>query len=308
MTTDGKLRIVRCHPTRLDALVAFVAAHNGTPEHHIGYFGLSPEDVRQSILMLNLRYDRGFRLALRGNHIVGVMGVDFDREIGRAWLYGPLVIDPDWAAVADALYDAVLKSIPASIVEQEMFVDAANINSHEFAARHGFAEHGAWAIYFITPDRMAALPEAATEPWATGRPWATVRPWDARYADQLAALHDELFPASNYTLNYMLQELAKDGILLLITDNGRLAGYFFGRGEPESGEAYIDLIGVAADYRGRGLGRRLVLAGLSALRPMPGLRQVNLTVAAGNAAAMRLYDSLGFLKERDMVAWRKRAE
>ena len=26
MTTDGKLRIVRCHPTRLDALVAFVAS------------------------------------------------------------------------------------------------------------------------------------------------------------------------------------------------------------------------------------------------------------------------------------------
>ena len=91
MTTEARLRIVRCHPSRLDALVAFVAAHNGAPEHHIGYFGLSADDVRQSILMLNLRYDRGFRLALRGNHLVGVLGVDFDREIGRAWLYGCLL-------------------------------------------------------------------------------------------------------------------------------------------------------------------------------------------------------------------------
>ncbi len=297
MTGAAMLRIVRCHPSRLDQLVAFVAAHNGAPAHHIGYFGLSPDDVRQSILMLNLRYDRGFRLALRGNHLVGVLGVDFDREISRAWLYGPLVIDPDWAAVADALYAAAQKGIPAGIVEQQLFIDAANQNSGEFAVRHSFHEHGAWAIYSITPERMDALPAAAA-----------AEPWDAAYAGQLAALHDALFPGSNYTVSYMLSELAKGGILLLLTDNGRLAGYFFGRAEPESGEAYIDLIGVAADYRRQGLGRQLVLAGLSALRPMPGLRQVNLSVAAGNAAAMNLYDALGFIKERDMVAWQKRDE
>lgn len=295
MTANGTLRIIRCHPARLDALVAFVAAHNTAPEHHIGYFGLTPEDVRQSILMLNLRYDRGFRLALRGNHLVGVMGVDFDREIARAWLYGPLVVDSDWASVADALYAAVHPSIPAGVVEQQMFVDAANRHSAAFAARHGFMAQGAWAIYYITPQRMAALPPAAAEAW------------DGGYAEQLAALHDALFPGSNYTVTYMLQELAKGGILLLLSDAGRLAGYFFGRAEPESGEAYIDLIGVAPAYRRAGLGRRLVLAGLSALRPMPGLRQVNLSVAAGNEPAMRLYDSLGFVKERDMVAWQKRS-
>jgi ribosomal protein S18 acetylase RimI-like enzyme len=35
---------------------------------------------------------------------------------------------------------------------------------------------------------------------------------------------------------------------------------------------------------------------------------VNLSVAAGNMAAMNLYDALGFIKERDMVAWQKRDE
>ena len=36
------VKIIRCHPSRFDALVAFVAEHNPQPEHHIGYFGLTP--------------------------------------------------------------------------------------------------------------------------------------------------------------------------------------------------------------------------------------------------------------------------
>lgn len=48
-----------------------------------------------------------------------------------------------------------------------------------------------------------------------------------------------------------------------------------------------------------------MLAGLAQLRELPGLRQVNLTVDSDNYGAMQLYDSLGFMKERDMAAFRK---
>jgi ribosomal protein S18 acetylase RimI-like enzyme len=104
----------------------------------------------------------------------------------------------------------------------------------------------------------------------------------------------------------MMDELGKGAMLYTLSDGGRLAGYFFGRAEPESGAGYVDLVGVAEEYRRSGLGRRLMLAGLAGLRETPGLRQVNLTVAGDNEAALRLYDSLGFIKERDMIAFRKR--
>lgn len=294
-------RIIRCTARHLDRMLDYLAAHNPAGEHHIGYFGVTPEDIRQSVLMLNLRYDRGFRLALAGSEITGVMGVDFDRAIARAWLYGPVVTKSvlaaaAWAPTADALYNAVRKAIPAGIVEHEMFVDARNVNCRDFAARHGFVGHGEMAIYYMTPDRLAALPEATAEPW------------DERFATNFIALHDRLFPRSNYTLAYMLEEVAKGAVFLILTDGDSLMGYFFGRADPESGEAYVDLIGVDGAYQGRGLGRRLMLAGLAQLRRMPGLRQVNLTVVAGNEPAMRLYDSLGFVKERDMVAFRRRVD
>ncbi len=343
------MKIIRCHPSRFDALVAFVAAHNPQPEHHIGYFGLTPEDIRLSLRMFNWPFDRAARLVVVGNRIVGVLAADMDKEIGRAWLYGPIIaLDnagsagilpasppvagasedahsaagasadapsatrhsppatrspapllprspaPEWAATADALYAAVAARLPAGISEHEMFVDTANANCRAFAARHGFATHGEWAIYFITPDRLALLPEA------------TADGWDERFAGQLEALHNQLFPNSNYTLNYMRQELAERGALLLVAREGdRLIGYFFGRYEAEAGEGYVDLVGVDESRRRTGLGRRLMLAGLSRMRGEAGLRQVNLSVAAGNTAAMTLYDSLGFVRERDMIAFRR---
>ncbi|MBP9502285.1 MAG: GNAT family N-acetyltransferase [Candidatus Promineofilum sp.] len=288
------LRIIRCTSRHFDRMIDFVCRHNQAAEHHIGYFGVTPEDIRHSVLMLDYRYDRGFRLAQVGQELVGVMGVDFDRQIGRAWLYGPIVAAADWAGTADALYAAVRGAIPAGINEHEMFVDSHNLNCREYADRHNFTPKGEIAIFFITPDKLAALPEAT----ATG--------WDGRYADQFPAVHDELFPNSNYTLQYILEEVGKGAVFLAEGDGDRLTGYFFGRADTESGEGYVDLVGVRNGYRGTGLGRRLMLAGLFRLRHSPGLRQVNLTVNADNDPALRLYDSLGFVKERDMMAFRKK--
>lgn len=287
-------RIIRCTNRHLDKMLDYLSANNPAGEHHIGYFGVTPEDIRQSVLMLNLRYDRSFRLALEGNHIVGAMGMDFDREIGRTWLYGPVVTGENWDATADALYAAVGKVIPPEISEQEMFIDVLNEHCRNFAMRHAFVGRGSLAIYFITPERLAKLPAAAADEW------------DDRLAGQLVDLHDRLFPRSNYTLSYMLAEREKGATLLTLCDGDQLAGYFFGRAEAESGEAYVDLIGVAPGYQRRGLGRRLMLAGLARLRELPGLHQINLTVDSDNHGAMRLYDSLGFVKERDMAAFRKK--
>ena len=311
------VKIIRCHPSRFDALVAFVAEHNPQPEHHIGYFGLTPEDIRLSLRMFNWPFDRAARLAVVGNRIVGVLAADIDKELGRAWLYGPLLtlaeraseaarsaaVPPatrhsppatTWEATADALYFAVAARLPAGIREHEMFVDTANVNCRAFAERHGFPAVSEWAIYFITPDRLARLPEA------------TADDWDERFAGQLEALHDRLFPRSNYTLTYMRQEWAEKGALLLVvTEGDRLTGYFFGRYEEDSGEGYVDLVGVDETRRRTGLGRRLMLAGLSRMRGAPGLRQVNLSVSVSNAPALALYDDLGFVRERDMIAFRR---
>ena len=60
-------------------------------------------------------------------------------------------------------------------------------------------------------------------------------------------------------------------------------------------KAWIVSFYVAPEARRRGLGRLLLEQTLARARAMPGLRQVNLGVNAGNVAARQLYESMGFV-------------
>lgn len=61
---------------------------------------------------------------------------------------------------------------------------------------------------------------------------------------------------------------------------------------------------VAADARGRGLGRALMGAALAHARGLPGVAKVTLSADAANVPAIALYESLGFVvysREQDAV-------
>jgi ribosomal protein S18 acetylase RimI-like enzyme len=52
---------------------------------------------------------------------------------------------------------------------------------------------------------------------------------------------------------------------------------------------------IAPSHRGQGLARRLLEAVIALARRADGILQLNLTAAAGNAPALALYESLGFV-------------
>jgi len=86
----------------------------------------------------------------------------------------------------------------------------------------------------------------------------------------------------------------------------RIFGAVVGKQEPHASpkgsdqitdRGYVAMLVVARGWRGRGVGRALVTAAVAALRAR-GADEVVLEAEASNAAALSLYDGLGFLRSK----------
>jgi ribosomal protein S18 acetylase RimI-like enzyme len=89
------------------------------------------------------------------------------------------------------------------------------------------------------------------------------------------------------------------GNVLFCFDGDRPTGYCWTvvkveeTGDKRIEKGRIHMLGVDPDYRGKGLGKQVLLAGLSLLKSR-GLRNVDLTVDSENRVSISLYVSLGF--------------
>jgi mycothiol synthase len=88
-------------------------------------------------------------------------------------------------------------------------------------------------------------------------------------------------------------------------DRGRPTAYCWTRlDRKEKGYGRIYMLGVDPDHRGRGMGREVLMAGLSYLKAK-GIRVVDLTVDRENKVARALYRSAGFRRHRSSLWYEK---
>jgi ribosomal protein S18 acetylase RimI-like enzyme len=274
-----------------DVMVAFIASLNGNAEDHIGYFDTADDDIARALRELTLPVEEGFRLAIEDGQIVGVLGIEADPEIGRSWIYGPLVRHPLWQAVADQLYAAALPAIPPGIGRQQIFCDGLNRNCRDFAARHGFDLLNESAIMTLSRADLTHVP------------LASAAPIDEAYYEQFRSSHPRLMPNTYLTAQQILDRLGIDSHLLMATQEGELVGYVYFQAGPGVTEGYIDFVAVAETARERGIGAQLVAAAAHSAFGWPDIELVRLTVNMSNAPALRLYERLGFPRERTMMGF-----
>lgn len=82
----------------------------------------------------------------------------------------------------------------------------------------------------------------------------------------------------------------------------RVALLAFLQYSPPAGEAYVDGIAVAPDYRGQGVGTAM-LAALETWAAEQGVWMIRLEVVGTNSRAQRLYRRLGFDILREQTVW-----
>lgn len=84
-----------------------------------------------------------------------------------------------------------------------------------------------------------------------------------------------------------------DGILVLESPEGRIAGFVSTAADQESGIGHIANLVVAAPCRGRGYGRELLAAALDRFRSL-GLSHARIETLVQNDVGRGLYESIGF--------------
>ncbi len=286
------MQIISYQPSDFERLVDFIARLNVDLTHHIGYFGTTPADIAHALDDLYPPLVEGVVLAVDGAALIGVLGLELDEEIGRAWLYGPLIDHPDWHPLADQLYAAAGARIPAAIGQHELFCEAQNLNCQQFAARHHFQPLGQHITFTLHRAGLDAVP------------LGTAAEWDPRYFDQFSALHERTFPRAYYTARQMIDRQNSCTRLWIDAVGDDLRGYLFGKADPDVGEGYIDFIGVDERFRRQGIGRQLLTTALHWMFSLPEVEHAGLTVNAANTAAVHLYDSFGFEREHTLCAFR----
>ena len=218
--------------------------------------------------------------------IVGVAGFDFDEPLNRAFLYGPWSTDDGWEARAARLFERVLEGVPETTKDMEMAFDVENDRAATFANRLGFElvrDH--FTMGFARGDN-----ELAPDP--------DIREMSDDDRSDVMELHQRCFERTWPSGQQLLEQLEKgpDRRIFVVHVDGKLAGYHFATVERETGEAFVDNIGVDDAFRGRGLATRLLTHGLWWMFSFAEVNGIELSVRQENAAALRVYESAGFRK------------
>ena len=119
------------------------------------------------------------------------------------------------------------------------------------------------------------------------------------YAESPDAFTSTADERAGEPLSYWVARIASDGTLALgaFMDGALIGSVALEREKKPKTRHKALLIGMVATpaHRRLGVGRALVAALLSEARQRPGLLRINLTVTEGNEAALRLYESFGFV-------------
>jgi ribosomal protein S18 acetylase RimI-like enzyme len=182
-----------------------------------------------------------------------------------------------------------------------------NLARLAFLERHGFQREEIRSLGYRRPlDRPIAehiLPEGFS-----------LRPVHGEAeVEDLVALHRSAFGTDNMTVEYRLAMMRAPQYLpeldlVAVAPNGELAAFCicgFMEDDPEVG--FTDPIGTREGYKGLGLGRAIVTAGLKAIQAR-GAKFAELGTSSKNLPMQRLAESLGFELVSETLWFSKRVD
>lgn len=264
-------------PADRAVVLDFIVRHQGDPATGTAFLGEEAPGIEEELDGLDQPWLDTARLATHDGHLVGAATIEWDAEVGRAWIQGPWVSPDRFAELAEPLLRAVAAQCPAAITELEICGDVQHTGMTALSERLGWTPTQVNHAFEITSDAVAAWPEADG-----------VRDATADDLPALASLHEATFVGAYATTTQLLTRHTT----LVVERDGSVVGYAAGQLQ-DDGQAYVDFMAVDESRRGEGLGRGLLGALAHRLVAQGSPAKLHLTVEDARVPARRLYESLG---------------
>lgn len=274
-------KIAKASREDFPAIARFLAEQNRIPESQCIHSGEGYESILRTMIKWDDVSEICFVVAIQDGRLLGVLGCEFDEELGRGWLWGPFALTADWNELAANLLEQLLTLLPTAVRRLDFFLNQANQRAYRFYLAHGFREPQVSHVY-VAEDRQA-LP-FLLEPCG---------PLQPEQFGRLRALHDTIFPNTYYTGQDILDQLDGNHQVFICAQGEDLLGYVYATLD-ESGDGYLEFLGVRPDARGKGLGKCLLLTALKWLFEIKDVSTVGLTVSDDQNSARSLYEKVGF--------------
>lgn len=286
------LTIRTAWPQDLERLAEFAVACQADPQRFTAYLGDDAASIAADVAEIENWTDATHVALDDRRDVVGWITAEADADMGRIGWWGPFVIAPEPHAddIADTLFRAAKQAL-TGFTEHELAADASSTWLQRFAARHGLvADEASVILNGTTLD--VDIPESDL----------VVRAVDEAQAEQLATMHEEIFPRTHTTGPALVASADERHVRMSAWQGDRLCGYVAAETQND-GSLYIDYIGVDASLRNHGIGRVLLSHALRWGHAANATR-ASLTVREPNVAARALYGSMGFVEERIVVPYR----
>ena len=218
------ITIKRMTELNFNQAVNFISRLQSINSEHIGYFGITPEEIDPYIKQLEPGWKETSLLAFEGEKVIGLMIIEYDLELNRAWIHGPMVTHRNWHIIAEDLFNTAKQEIiPERIKDLELFGDIANGNLREFALKNGFkpSDPSAYLVFKrINLNKMNNTQDPhIMEP-------------KKKYHSSVEVLHNKMWSTSYYSGKQIIEKLDERTRIYIDVDGNNLRGYIRGGVEP----------------------------------------------------------------------------
>lgn len=278
----------------IEELSAFIAEVNSQPKNHTGYCGSDRKEIQKTLEedFSDLELEDSFIVLSENNQLIAALGFDIDSKKQSAEIWGPFILNScHWSEQTNMLWNEFMNKMESrEIGTYFAFYHEENKKGIRWMESLKAMETGKHQILVSkTEGTNGEILEEISPP----------------YYEEVIKLHDELFPETYLTGADMICELSEEKRLLILPDGEQsIQGYVFLEGDCVFQEGNLEFIAVAREHRKKGLGKKLVQAGLTYLYENMNVTEVSLCVNENNAAAINLYKKSGFHEEMKLVSFK----